>query len=75
MKTLTALATGLLAATLAAPALAQSTAVTTPEGALMETSADLAYKPGELTQEQLMSPTRILFRQDSMNVFRRFPRE
>ena len=49
--------------------------VTTPEGAVMQVSDDLAYKPGELTREQLTSSTRELFRQDSMNVFRRFPRD
>ncbi|MCB5425881.1 hypothetical protein H0274_11475 [Altererythrobacter sp. CC-YST694] len=48
--------------------------VTTPEGALMNVNADLAYKPGELTQEQLMSSTRELMAMDAMNVFRRFPR-
>jgi len=61
------------AAALALPAAAQT--VTTPEGALMSVATDLAYKPGELTPEQLASPTRDLFIQDSMNVFRRFPRE
>jgi catechol 2,3-dioxygenase-like lactoylglutathione lyase family enzyme len=55
------------------PILAQ--AVSTPEGALMDTGADLAYKPETLSQEQLMSPTRSLFAQESMNVFRRFPRD
>lgn len=49
--------------------------VTTPEGALMQVNDDLAYKPGELTEEQLQASTRSLFIQDSMNVFRRFPRE
>jgi catechol 2,3-dioxygenase-like lactoylglutathione lyase family enzyme len=41
----------------------------------MQVSDDLAYKPGELTQAQLDSSTRDLFVQNSMNVFRRFPRE
>ena len=59
----------------ASGALAQSRTVTTPEGAQLNVDSDLAYKPGELTQEQLMSSTRSLFRQDSMNVFRRFPRD
>lgn len=49
--------------------------ITTPEGALMDSAADLAYKPGQLSQEQLMSSTRSLFAQNSANVFRRFPRE
>ncbi len=53
---------------------AGSTTVTTPEGALMSVNADLAYKPGQLTQEQLMSSTRSLMAMDAMNVFRRFPR-
>lgn len=55
-------------------ATAQQT-ITTPEGALMSVASDLAYKPGELTPAQLASSTRDLFAQDSMNVFRRFPRE
>ena len=54
---------------------AAQTTVTTPEGAQMQISSDLAYKPGELTDQQLESSTRGLFAQDSMNVFRRFPRE
>jgi catechol 2,3-dioxygenase-like lactoylglutathione lyase family enzyme len=49
--------------------------ITTPEGALMDSGSALAYKPGALTHEQLMSPTRSLFAQSSMNVFRRFPRD
>jgi len=55
-------------------ALAQTT-VTTPEGAQMQVNDDLAYKPGELTEEQLTSSTRDLFAANGMNVFRRFPRE
>jgi hypothetical protein len=58
----------------AGTAVAQRT-VTTPEGAQMQVSEDLAYKPGELSPEQLSSSARELFAQDSMNVFRRFPRE
>src|SRR5690606_35456679 len=53
----------------------QPTTVRTPEGALMQVDADLAYKPGELTQQQLTSSTRELFAQSSMKVFRRFPRD
>jgi len=49
--------------------------VRTPEGAVMQVDNDLAYKPGELTPAQLSSSTRDLFVQNSMNVFRRFPRE
>src|SRR5205085_10298295 len=49
--------------------------ITTPEGAQMSAANDLAYKPGQLTQEQLMAPMRPLFRQNSANVFRRYPRE
>src|SRR3546814_247877 len=70
--------TALIAATAmaaGASAAAQTTTATTPEGAQMQVSSDLAYKPGELTPEQLRSSTRALFAQDSMNVFRRFPRE
>ncbi len=55
-------------------AAAQQT-ITTPEGAQMSVASDLAYQPGELTPEQLASSARDLFAQDSMNVFRRFPRE
>ena len=67
-----------LAASAAALALAACTAhaqdtITTPEGAVMQSGADLAYGPGELTEAQLNGTARHLFRQDSMNVFRRFP--
>jgi catechol 2,3-dioxygenase-like lactoylglutathione lyase family enzyme len=65
---------GASALAMAGCAAAQQT-VTTPEGAQMSVASDLAYKPGELTQEQLMSSTRDLFRQNSANVFRRYPRE
>ena len=65
---------GAAALTLAVGAAAQQT-ITTPEGAQMSVASDLAYKPGELTQAQLASSARDLFAQDSMNVFRRFPRE
>lgn len=71
-KMLFAMAGGLLATTAAH---AQPTTITTPEGALMDSGSDLAYKPGALTQEQLMSPTRSEFAQNSMNVFRRFARD
>ena len=67
-----AAALGLLAT--AACASAQQT-VRTPEGAEMNIATDLAYKPGELTPEQLGSSARSLFVQDSANVFRRYPRE
>jgi len=56
---------------LVAPSAAQQT-VTTPEGAVLNVDSNLPYKPGELTAEQLATPTRSLFSQDSMNVFRRF---
>jgi catechol 2,3-dioxygenase-like lactoylglutathione lyase family enzyme len=65
---------GTTALALAGAAVAQET-ITTPEGAQMSAATDLAYKPGELTPEQLASSTRDLFSQDSMNVFRRYPRE
>ncbi|HEY6817308.1 MAG TPA: VOC family protein [Croceibacterium sp.] len=54
---------------------AAQTTTSTPEGALMQVDADLSYKPGHLTEQQLASSTRELFAQPSMNVFRRFPRE
>jgi len=63
------------AALAAAGAAAAQQTITTPEGAQMSVATDLAYQPGELTQAQLTSSTRDLFSQDSMNVFRRFPRE
>jgi catechol 2,3-dioxygenase-like lactoylglutathione lyase family enzyme len=65
---------GAAALGLAGAAMAQQT-ITTPEGAQMSVASDLAYQPGELTEAQLTSATRDLFEQDSMNVFRRFPRE
>jgi len=65
---------GAAALAMAGAAVAQQT-ITTPEGAQMSAANDLAYKPGELTDEQLMSSTRSLFAQNSMNVFRRYPRE
>ncbi|HYD25941.1 MAG TPA: VOC family protein [Croceibacterium sp.] len=65
---------GAAALAVSACAAAQQT-VTTPEGAQMSVASDLAYGPGELTEDQLASSTRSLFAQDSMNVFRRFPRE
>ncbi len=75
MKSMASMLLGAAALASAGCAAAQSETVTTPEGAQMQVSADLAYKPGELTPEQLASPTRDLFAQDSMNVFRRFPRD
>src|SRR6188508_3272120 len=65
---------GIAAFALAGAAVAQQ-AITTPEGAQMSVATDLAYKPGELTEAQLTSSTRDLFAQNSMNVFRRFPRD
>lgn len=60
---------------MACTATAQDGQVRTPEGALLDTSSDLAYAPGSLTEAQLQDNNRALFRQASMNVFRRFPRE
>lgn len=72
----------LLVTMIAATALAACTAtaqdsgtVRTPEGALLDTSGDIAYAPGELSEEQLNASNADIFAQDSMNVFRRFPRE
>ena len=72
----------ILLTTIAATALAACSAtaqeagvVRTPEGAVLETSPDLHYAPGELTEAQLEASNADIFRQDSMNVFRRFPRE
>jgi catechol 2,3-dioxygenase-like lactoylglutathione lyase family enzyme len=63
------------AALATASCVAAQETITTPEGARMSVASDLAYKPGELSEAQLTSSTRDLFAQDSMNVFRRFPRE
>jgi len=41
----------------------------------MSSASDLAYKPGQLTQEQLMSSTGDLFTGPAANVFRRYPRD
>jgi catechol 2,3-dioxygenase-like lactoylglutathione lyase family enzyme len=49
--------------------------ITTPEGAVMNSASDLAYKPGQLTPEQLMSSTGDLFTGPAANVFRRYPRD
>ena len=49
--------------------------ITTPEGAVMSSANDLAYKPGQLTQEQLNSSTADLFASPAANVFRRYPRD
>lgn len=73
MKSLS-ISVGIAALGVAACALAQGE-VRTPEGAIMNVDQDLAYKPGELSEEQLSSSTRHLFTADFMNVFRRFPRE
>jgi catechol 2,3-dioxygenase-like lactoylglutathione lyase family enzyme len=75
MKTRMALIAGAAALGLSACAANAQNTVTTPEGATMQVDDDLAYKPGELSEEQLDSSTRSLFVQDSMNVFRRFPRD
>lgn len=72
----------ILLSTIAATALAACTAaaqdsgqIRTPEGALLDTSGDLAYDLAELDDDVLNDSNRALFVQDSMNVFRRFPRE
>ncbi len=64
-----------VAAALLAACTAQDGQMRTPEGALLDTSPDLAYAPGDLSEEQLNGNARHLFRQESMNVFRRFPRD
>jgi catechol 2,3-dioxygenase-like lactoylglutathione lyase family enzyme len=73
LMTAMTLAAGCASAQNAAPS--TTTTATTPEGAVLEVNTELAYKPGALTQAQLMAPARSLFVQNSMNVFRRFPRE
>jgi catechol 2,3-dioxygenase-like lactoylglutathione lyase family enzyme len=71
------LALSILAATAFATSAcaAAQTTTSTPEGALMQVDSNLAYKPGQLTEQQLESSTRDLFARPAMNVFRRFPRE
>ena len=73
------IAIGLLgAAAIAVSASAQTPPpgrITTPEGAVMNSADDLAYKPGQLTQEQLTSSTANLFTGPAANVFRRYPRD
>lgn len=74
--TATGTSIALLLALAACAAQAQETqTVSTPEGALMDTGGDLAYASGELSDEQLNGNAQALFRQQSANVFRRFPRE
>jgi len=74
MKTMKiAVALGLCGA--AVGAWAQGQRITTPEGAQMSAATDLAYKPGQLTQAQLMASMADQFRQKSANVFRRYPRD
>ncbi len=75
MQIRTALAASVAAVALAACAANAQETITTPEGALMQTGSDLAYGPGELSEAQLNGSASHLFRQNSMNVFRRFPRE
>lgn len=60
---------------LCSAAQAQDNVVRTPEGAVLNTNPDLAYKPGELSEEQLNASNAELFTAQGMNVFRRFPRE
>ena len=72
MPIIALVATALAACTATAQ---ESGQVRTPEGALLDTSGDIAYAPGELSEEQLEASNADIFAQDSMNVFRRFPRE
>lgn len=74
MKHQTMIALGALAL-MSCTATAQDRTITTPEGAQIDVADDLAYAEGSLTEDQLTASTRELFVQQSMNVFRRFPRE
>ena len=69
--------TSLLAIALAAfPAMAQDTGeLRTPEGALLNADAKLAYAPGDLTGAQLNASNADILTGGGMNVFRRFPRD
>lgn len=49
--------------------------VRTPEGAIMDSAADIAYAPGALTPDQLNASNADIITSPGMNVFRRFPRE
>ncbi|MCB2065988.1 MAG: hypothetical protein KDE15_05030 [Erythrobacter sp.] len=69
------LAAAALSLTACAAQAQQAGEVRTPEGAVMQTSPDLAYAPGALTAEQLEASNADIFAQNSLNVFRRFPRE
>ncbi len=75
MKATKTLFGGVAAIALTACAVNAQETITTPEGAVMQSGSDLAYAPGELTDAQLNGTMRAEFRQNSMNVFRRFPRE
>lgn len=65
--------TAIALAMLASPLAAQQ--VSTPEGALMDSAADIAYAPGSLTEAQLNAANADIITSPGMNVFRRFPRE
>ena len=73
MKTCIALAAAFAVAGCAATS-EDTTVFRTPEGALLDVDTSLAYKPGDVSDEQLASSTRELFVADFMNVFRRFDR-
>ncbi len=76
MRLKTLLFGGVTAIALAACAAnAQDNVVRSAEGAILDTSGNLSYAPGELTEEQITSPTAHLFTMQAMNVFRRFPRD
>jgi len=64
--------TAIVLALLASPLAAQ---VTTPEGAIMDSAADIAYAPGSLTPAQLNASNADIITSPGMNVFRRFPRD
>ena len=70
-----ALTTIAATALVACTATAQEEEMRTPEGALLDTSGDLAYDLAEFDAATLDDDNRALFIQDSMNVFRRFPRD
>jgi catechol 2,3-dioxygenase-like lactoylglutathione lyase family enzyme len=67
-------ARALALAVLALSACTAHAQVRTPEGALMDSAADIAYAPGSLGEGQLNAANADIITSPGMNVFRRFPR-
>jgi catechol 2,3-dioxygenase-like lactoylglutathione lyase family enzyme len=69
------LASALALSACAANAQVAPARVTTPEGAQMDSAADVAYAPGALSEAQLNASNADNITSPGMNVFRRFPRD